>query len=72
MNELIWRKFCCCVHSENFHLSKCCPGYYHNLKILLLCPQREFPSLYVSSPQLVMGLKSSPPKANQEKSASNE
>ena len=39
-------------------------------EIQWLCPQREFPSLYVSTPQLVIGLKSSPPKANQAKSAS--
>ena len=35
------RKICCCVHSENFLLSKCCP-ILSILEILLLCPQTEF------------------------------
>ena len=63
--SLIWLKFCCGVRSDNFHLSKCCPGYPHDFEILWLCPQQEFPSLYLVSPQLVIGMKSSPPKANQ-------
>ena len=48
------------VHSESFHLSQCCLECYHNLEILRLYPQREFPSLYISSSQLVIGLKSFP------------
>ena len=34
------------AHSENFHLSKCSPGYFQTLEILQLCPQREFPSAF--------------------------
>ena len=52
------------AHSENFHLSKCSPGYFHTLEILQWCPQREFPSLNSSSPQVVIGQISSPNQAN--------
>ena len=63
LSGLIWRKFCCSVHSENFHRAQgqCSQGNYHYLEILLLCPQREFPSLNLSSPRLLIGQKSFPP-----------
>ena len=55
------------IFGLNPHLSKCSLGYYHNLEILRQCPQREFLSLNLSSPQRVIGQISSP---NQAKSAS--
>ena len=45
----MWRKISGCVHSPNFCLSKCCP-ILSILEIQRRCPQPEFPSLNVSSP----------------------